>query len=65
MMLKRKVAKGIILAAGDGDRLGPLTLTCPKVLLPVHDQIPLITYPIKALAAAGIGDIAVVVGYLG
>ncbi|MBA7603868.1 Bifunctional IPC transferase and DIPP synthase [subsurface metagenome] len=65
MMLKRKVAKGIILAAGDGDRLGSLTLTRPKVLLPVHDQTPLIAYPIKALAAAGIGDIAVVVGYLG
>lgn len=65
MRLNREVAKGIILAAGDGDRLGSLTLTCPKVLLPVHDQIPLITYPIKALAAAGIGDIAVVVGYLG
>jgi len=64
-MLNRKVTKGIILAAGDGDRLGSLTLTRPKVLLPVHDQTPLIAYPIKALAAAGIGDIAVVVGYLG
>ena len=63
-MLNRKVAKGIILAAGDGDRLGSLTLTRPKVLLPVNNT-PLISYPIKALAAAGIGDIAVVVGYLG
>ena len=61
----RKVNKGVILAAGDGDRLGPLTLTCPKVLLPVNEEAPLISYPIEALAAAGISEIAIVVGYLG
>jgi len=33
-VLKRKVDKGVILAAGDGERLGSLTLTFPKVLLP-------------------------------
>jgi len=60
----RKITKGIILAAGDGDRLGPLTLTLPKVILPVNDT-PLISYSIKAMAAAGINNIAVVVGYLG
>ena len=63
-MLKRRIPKGIVLAAGDGDRLGFLTLTCPKALLSVHDAT-LISYPIKALAAAGISDIAIVVGYLG
>lgn len=63
-MLKRKIHKGIILAAGDGDRLGFLTITSPKVLLSVNDA-PLIRYPIEALAAAGINDIAIVVGYLG
>ncbi len=57
------VKKGVILAAGDGDRLGSLTTTCPKVLLPVNDK-PLISYPIEALAAAGIREIAIVVGYL-
>ena len=62
-MPKRGIHKGIILAAGDGDRLGLLTLACPKVLLPVND-VPLIRYPIEALAAAGISDIAIVVGYL-
>ena len=56
--------KGVILAAGDGSRLGSLTLTCTKVLLPVND-LPLITYPIEALVAAGISEIAIVVGYLG
>ena len=63
-MRKEKINKGIILAAGDGDRLGLLTIVCPKVLLSVNDA-PLIRYPIEALAAAGISDIAIVVGYLG
>jgi len=58
------VNKGVILAAGDGDRLGSLTTDCPKVLLPVINQESIITYPIRALAANGIREIAVVVGYL-
>ena len=53
--------KGIVLAAGDGGRLLPLTKECPKVLLPMYGR-PLISYPIAALVAAGITDIAVVVG---
>jgi len=64
-MPKRKVDRGVILAAGDGDRLGSLTISCPKVLLPVKDKTPLITYPIEALVSAGISEIAIVVGYLG
>ena len=63
-MFKWKVNKGVILAAGDGSRLGPLTLTCPKVMLPVNGA-PLISYVIKALVAVGIIEIAIVVGYLG
>lgn len=59
-----EVSKGVVLAAGDGGRLGSLTITCPKVLLPLGNQEPLITYPIRALAAAGIREIAVVVGHL-
>jgi CDP-L-myo-inositol myo-inositolphosphotransferase len=35
------------------------------VLLPVNGRGPLIAYPINALVAAGIRDIAIVVGYLG
>ncbi len=64
-MRKEKVNKGIILAAGDGDRLGSLTAIRPKVLLPVNGKEQLIRYPIEALAAAGVSDIAIVVGYLG
>ncbi len=65
MTLKGKTNKGIILAAGDGDRLGSLTAICPKVLLPVNGKEQLIRHPIEALAAAGVSDIAIVVGYLG
>ncbi|MBA7477148.1 Bifunctional IPC transferase and DIPP synthase [subsurface metagenome] len=64
-MRKEKTNKGIILAAGDGDRLGSLTAIRPKVLLPVNGKEQLIRYPIEALAAAGVSDIAIVVGYLG
>lgn len=54
--------KGVILAAGDGGRLLPLTLGTPKVLLEV-DGRPLIQYPLDALHAAGIDEVAVVLGY--
>jgi len=63
VVLNRQVNKGVILAAGDGERLGSLTTTCPKVLLPIKGK-PLISYPIEALAEAGISEIAIVVGYL-
>ena len=54
--------KGIIIAAGYGSRLKPLTANTPKSLVEI-DGKPIITYPIDALVAAGISDISVVVGY--
>ena len=59
-----KVRKGVILAAGAGNRLSPLTRDCPKAILPQSNKEPLIASPIKALVAAGIKEIAIVVGYL-
>ena len=64
MVPKQKINKGVILAAGSGHRFGSLTQACPKVLLSVNDKVPLIRYPIEALAAAGISEISIVVGYL-
>ncbi len=61
-MLNEQVGKGVVLAAGLGSRMRSLTQQQPKALLPVQGQ-PLIHYPIRALASAGIRDIAVVVGY--
>lgn len=63
MMNNCRINRGIVLAAGNGCRLRPLTTTCPKVLLSVRGK-PLICHSIEALAAAEIREIAVVVGYL-
>jgi len=52
--------KGIVLAAGTGSRLRPLTTQISKHLLPVFDK-PMIFYPISTLLLAGINQIAVVV----
>lgn len=52
------------MAAGDGDRLGSITTAYPKALLPVNGKA-LVSYPIEAMAAAGIQEIAIIVGYLG
>ena len=54
--------KAIVLAAGYGSRLSPLTLETPKPLLEMAGR-PLITYALDALASNGISDIGVVVGY--
>ena len=54
--------KGVVLAAGDGGRLRPLTLDTPKVLLKVGGRA-LIQYSLDALDSAGISDVAVVLGY--
>ncbi|MFW5746710.1 MAG: sugar nucleotidyltransferase [Nanoarchaeota archaeon] len=52
--------KGIILAAGKGTRLRPLTNHISKILLPVYDK-PMIYYGIEKLRRAGIDDIAIVI----
>ncbi|MDD3933756.1 MAG: sugar phosphate nucleotidyltransferase [Methanoculleus sp.] len=54
--------QAIILAAGEGSRLRPLTRSKPKAMLPVANR-PIIEYVIDALLENGIRDIVVVVGY--
>ena len=57
------ITQAMILAAGKGTRLRPLTLETPKPLVEVGGQ-PLIVWHIKALQAAGITDITVNASWL-
>lgn len=56
--------RALILAAGDGGRLQPLTNGTPKPLLKLRRR-PLINHVLDALFAAGVCDATVVVGYRG
>jgi MurNAc alpha-1-phosphate uridylyltransferase len=56
--------RAMILAAGHGVRLKPLTDHTPKPLIPVAGK-PLIEYHLEALAAAGFGEIVINQGHLG
>lgn len=56
--------KAMILAAGRGERLRPLTDTCPKPLLEVCGK-PLIVWHLLRLAAAGITEVVINHAWLG
>lgn len=54
----------MILAAGRGERLRPLTDRIPKPLIEVGGQ-PLIAYHLQALAAAGVDEVVINIAYRG
>ena len=56
--------KAMILAAGRGERMRPLTDTCPKPLLPAGGK-PLIVWHIERLAAAGFTELVINHAHLG
>lgn len=53
--------KGLVLAAGKGTRLRPLTYSQRKELIPIANK-PMLFYAIESLIEAGIKEIGVVVG---
>jgi NDP-sugar pyrophosphorylase family protein len=55
--------KALVLSAGMGERLMPLTATVPKPIVEVGGR-PLIHYPLRMLARAGVTDVAINVYHL-
>lgn len=58
-----QIKRAIIMAAGTGSRMKPVTLTTPKPLVKVHGR-SLIETVIEGLHANGIHEIYIVIGYL-
>ena len=58
------LASAMLLAAGRGDRMRPLTDVTPKPLLTVHGHA-LLSYPLKALAASGVRRVLINTAWLG
>ncbi len=54
--------EAVILTAGIGERMQPLTNTCPKGLLPIAGK-PILDYILESLKKSGIENITMVVGY--
>ncbi len=55
--------KALILAAGRGERMRPLSDATPKPLLPVHGK-PLIAWHLEALARAGVREVVINTAWL-
>jgi len=56
------MTNAVILSAGQGKRLSPLTDARPKCLVPIAGR-PILEWQVRALATAGIDEIAVVTGF--
>src|SRR5579859_5060814 len=56
--------KAMVLAAGRGERLRPITDTLPKPLVQVAGK-PLVVYHLEALARAGVRDVVINLSWLG
>ena len=59
---RRTTMEAVILAAGEGLRMRPLTNSMPKVMLRIANK-PILEHALESLISAGIRDIVMVVGY--
>jgi NDP-sugar pyrophosphorylase family protein len=62
--MQNKITQAVILAAGLGTRLRPLTDTVPKVMVPIAPGKPLLEHIVELLRGQGITDFIVNVHYL-
>jgi mannose-1-phosphate guanylyltransferase/phosphomannomutase len=62
--MQTDIKQAMILAAGEGTRLRPLTQDCPKPLLPING-VPLIDYTLSWLKGYGINEIVINLHHLG
>jgi histidinol-phosphate/aromatic aminotransferase/cobyric acid decarboxylase-like protein/CTP:molybdopterin cytidylyltransferase MocA len=60
----QSVRRAVLLAAGRGQRLYPLTADIPKCLIEIGGE-PLVERALRALAAEGVTEATIVVGYRG
>ena len=56
--------KAVILAAGEGTRMRPLTANLPKPLLPVAGK-PFLLHTLEAVRQAGVREVTLLVGWQG
>lgn len=56
------ISSAVVLAAGEGERLRPLTHHRPKPMLPAATR-PILEYVLDAIINAGVEDLHIVVGY--
>jgi len=54
---------GVILAAGSGERIKPLSFSQPKPLLPICNK-PIVQYQIEDMKRVGVKEIFIIVGHL-
>jgi choline kinase len=54
---------GMVLAAGQGQRLRPLTVDLPKTLLPVAGEETVLDIALRNLRAAGLEEVVIVTGF--
>lgn len=64
MTAERGARRAMLLAAGRGERLRPITDTLPKPLVQIAGR-PLIVYHLEALARAGVREVVINLSWLG